>query len=68
MCSAREQTRKLHITLTLVRLQPWSLAVFREGMCVIKDHVHYRINVFRESNNNGRPFELKKKMEEKEAR
>ena len=44
--SAREQTRNWHLKLTHVRLQPWSLMVLGEVLC-IKDHVCSRINDFR---------------------
>ena len=67
-CSAREQTRKWRLKLTLVRLQTWSLTALGEGTKIlcIKDHVRSSINDFRERirviTNASRPFELKKKM------
>ena len=49
-CSAREQTRKWRLRLSLVRLQTWSLTALGEGMKIlcIKDHIRSCINDFRE--------------------
>ena len=49
-CSAREQTRKWRLKLTLLRLQTWSLTALGEGMKIlcIKDHVRSSIIDFRE--------------------
>ena len=58
----KKQTRKWHLTLTLVRLQPLNLTTLGEGMktLLVKDHVHSSINGFRERTRAfTRPFELK---------
>ena len=46
--SARGQTRKWHLSLTLVRFQPWSLMALGNGrkILLIKDHVCSSINGF----------------------
>ena len=66
-CSARKQTRKWRLKLTLVRLQTWNLMALGEGKKIlcIKDHVRSCINDFRERIR-AITFELKKKKEEEE--